>query len=227
MRAWRVTGIAALLAACADHPPPPDWQTNARGALDRAVAAYFAGDARAEAQETAVARTAVASTGRPALAARAELVMCAAHAASLVFERCAGYEAVAVDAEPAERAYAAYLAGRVDAGAAALLPAQHRPVAAARDATEGYAALASVEDPLARLVAAAVLLERGLADRSVVERAVDTASAQGWRRPLLAWLGAQLRLAEQAGDADGAARIRRRAALVAPIASTAAASSPS
>jgi len=214
-RRFAAASVAALLAACADHPPPPDWQVNAKGALDRAVVAYFAGDARAEAQETAIARDAVASTGQPAIVARAELVRCAARTASLVLEPCAGYAAVAPDAEPAERAYAAYLAGRADAAEIAQLPPQHRAVASARNAAEGDAALASIQEPLARLVGAAVLLQRGDADARVVARAVETASAQGWRRPLLAWLGVQQRLAQQAGDTEAAARVARRAALAA------------
>jgi hypothetical protein len=69
-------------------------------------------------------------------------------------------------------------------------------------------------DPLSRLVAAGALFQSGRASPAVVAQAVDTASAQGWRRPLLAWLGVQARLAEQASDADGAARIRRRIQLV-------------
>jgi len=76
------------------------------------------------------------------------------------------------------------------------------------------AALAAIEDPLARLVAAAVLLRTGRAGPEVVVRAVDTASAQGWRRPLLAWLDVQLRGAQGAGDAEAAERIRRRIRLV-------------
>ena len=226
VRGIAASGLAALLAACADHPPPPDWQVNAKASLDRAVVAYFAGDARAEEEETVLARAAMASTGKPALVARAELVRCAARTASLVFEPCAGYEAVAVDADATERAYARYLVGGVDAGEIAQLPAQHRAAAAARNATEGDAAVASIEDPLARLVAASVLLQRGQADANVVARAVDTASAQGWRRPLLAWLGVQQRLAQQSGDADAAARIGRRAALVAASPRSAPASAP-
>jgi hypothetical protein len=70
-------------------------------------------------------------------------------------------------------------------------------------------------EPLAQLVAAGVLLQTGRADARVVEQAVDTASSQGWRRPLLAWLGVQQRLAEQAGDSAEAARIARRIDLVA------------
>jgi hypothetical protein len=43
-----------------------------------------------------------------------------------------------------------------------------------------------------------------------ISLAVETASANGWRRPLLAWLGVQEKRAREAGDADGAAAIRRR-----------------
>ena len=40
--------------------------------------------------------------------------------------------------------------------------------------------------------------------------AVDTASTQGWRRPLLAWLGVQAQRAEAAGDTAAQAAIERR-----------------
>ena len=63
---------------------------------------------------------------------------------------------------------------------------------------------------------AGVLLRQGRASPALVARAVDTASEQGWRRPLLAWLGVQARLAEQAGQTGEAARIRRRMDLVGP-----------
>jgi hypothetical protein len=205
---------AALVAACAGHPPAPDWQTNVKSGVDRTVAAWLAGQTRAEAPECAAARAEVARTGRPALMARVELVRCAAHVASLDLDPCAAYDALAVDAEPAERAYATYLAGTANAADIALLPPQHRAVAAATSPAAEQAALAAMEDPLARLVAAAVLLRTGRAGPEVVARAIDTASAQGWRRPLLAWLDVQLRGAEGAGDTEAAERIRRRIRLV-------------
>ena len=43
---------------------------------------------------------------------------------------------------------------------------------------------------------------------------MDTASAQGWRRPLLAWLGVQAMRATQAGDTAEAQRIQRRINLI-------------
>ena len=47
-----------------------------------------------------------------------------------------------------------------------------------------------------------------------VTLAVDTASQQGWRRPLLAWLGVQRQLALEAGQTEVAALAQRRMDLV-------------
>ena len=79
-----------------------------------------------------------------------------------------------------------------------------------------------IADPLSQLVAAGVLFQKGQASPAVVQQAVDTASAQGWRRSLLAWLNVQAQLAEKGGDPDAAARLRRRIALTQGTAANAA-----
>ncbi len=217
---WASVGLLALSAGgCANRPPTPDWQLNAKSGVERAVSAYFDGNDRAEAEEFATARAEVARTGRPALLARVELVRCAARVASLVLEPCSGYAALAADAEPAERAYAAFLGGAVLGADAALLPEAQRPLAvAAATPASDLAALDRMTEPLSRLVGAGAIVRAGRVTPAVVARAVDTASAQGWRRPLLAWLTLQLRQVEASGDADAAARIRRRLDIVAPAA---------
>ena len=198
------------LAACSSGPKAPDWQLEAKTAMERAVAAYLEGNSRVEVQEFARARSELSSTGRPDLMARAELLRCASRVASLVLEPCAGFEALRPDAPAAERAYADYLAGQLQPQDIALLPAPQR---AAAGAGADAAALKAVADPLSQLVAAGVLFRAGRASPAVLQQAVDTASGQGWRRPLLAWLGVQLQLAEQGGDSEAAARLRRRIAL--------------
>jgi hypothetical protein len=213
----RVRGVLAgaaalLLGACAGGPKPPAWQMNAQGSMQRAVTAYMVGDARVEALEFAKARSEIASTGRPDLMARAELLRCAARVASLVFEACTGFEKLRQDAPAAELAYADYLAGQVRPQDVALLPAQQRAVAVANHAD--VAALNGIGDPLSRLVAAGVLFERGQASPALLALAADTASTQGWRRPLLTWLLVQARRAEQGGDSAEAGRLRRRIELV-------------
>jgi len=216
--AARLVGVAlvTLLAACAGGPPPPDWQANAKPAMDRAVAAYLVGDSRVEAQEFERARSQIARTGQPELMARAELMRCAAHVASLVIEPCAGFEKLRRDAAAPERAYADHLAAgvlpRVDIER--LPPAQRAVAAAIAGADASLGSVQGIEDPLSRLIAVALLFQAGKASPATITLAADTASAQGWRRPLLAWLEVQALRAEKAGEADEAQRLRRRMELV-------------
>ena len=206
-----LAGAMAALVACSSAPPAPEWQMNSKGALERAVAAWLEGNTRVEAAESLRARSEAARIGQVDVVARVELTRCAARVAALVFEPCQAFEALRADAAPPERAYADYLRGTVAAQDLTLLPPHHRAAASGGDA-----GLPPATDPLARLVAAGVLFQMGRATPATVQLAVDTASAQGWRRPLLAWLGVQAQLAEKAGDAQAAARIRRRIDLVQP-----------
>jgi len=203
--------LVALLAACGTKTKAPDWQMEAHGALERYVKAFMAADSRVESAEFTRAREQLSRTGDAGLVARAELTRCALRVASLVFEPCVGFDALRPDAPPPERAYGDYLAGKVLPPDVALLPPAHRGVAAA--SADG-AAVKAIEDPFARLVAAGVLFETGRASPDVLQLAVDTASSEGWRRPLLAWLGAQARRAELAGAREESERLRRRMALV-------------
>lgn len=208
----RVAAVAAalLLAACSSVPPPPDWQLNARSASDHAMAAYLRGDNRAAQADFDRALGEVARTGRADLLARAELLRCAARVASLVFGPCDGFERLRADTAAPEQAYADYLAGRLAPAQAGLLPLAQQAVAAAADAASAAMALRQIADPASRLLAAALLLQAGRASPAVSTLAVDTASAMGWRRPLLAWLGVQLQRAEAAGDAVAVDQLRRR-----------------
>jgi hypothetical protein len=216
LRALSIACCAALLlAACGSTPPAPGWQASAHDDLQRFTASYLKGEPRAD-SEFERARTELASTGQVELVARAELTRCAVALASLVTDPCQGFERLRADAPPAERAYADYLAGRVTPAEVPLLPEQHRAIAGGR---EDAGALQAIGDPVARLVAAGVMFRTGRASPQIAQIAVDTASQQGWRRPLLAWLGVQAQRAERAGAREEAERIRRRMALVAPQAS--------
>ena len=178
----------AFLAACSSGPPPIEWQANAKAALEIFQQRYLQGDTRAAELEFARAKAELGSTGSPALVARAELIRCAVRAASLEFDNCPGFEKLRADAGAEELAYADYLAGRADRSAG--------------------------DDPLSKLVLSGVRLNSNKITPPEISAAVDIASAQGWRRPLLAWLGVQEKRAEAAGDREALERIRRRIALV-------------
>ena len=71
-------------------------------------------------------------------------------------------------------------------------------------------ALETIADPLARLVAAGAQFKASRITPAGIALAVDTASNQGWRRPLLAWLGVQAQRAEAEDDTAAQAAIERR-----------------
>jgi hypothetical protein len=193
----------------------PDWQLSAKSASDRFVSAYLTGNTRVEALEFDKAKQALSSTGRPDALARLELLRCATRVASLVLEPCAGFELLRADASASDQAYADYLDGRATAQNVALLPlAQQRLASAAPTAQASV--MQAMDDPLSRLVGAGVLMRTGQASSAALAQAVETASAQGWRRPLLAWLGVQALRAEQAGETGAAKRLRRRMDVAAP-----------
>ena len=215
-------GVLLMLAsACASHPVPPDWEQNAQAEIKRFTTDYLAGNTSKADSDFIRARRAVRDTGRVDLLAQIELVRCAVRVAVLEFDGCAGYNPLRDGATPAQQSYAAYLSGQWQAVDPNLLPEQHRAVVSAKPsvtATTNVSAqpsvLIGVPDPLSRLVAAGALLQAGRLQPADVELAIDAASAQGWRRPLLGWLGIANRLAEQRGDKASVERIARRVALI-------------
>lgn len=205
--------LATLLGACSSGPRVPDWQLNAASATERATSAYLEGRSAVAEHEFNIARKQVGSTGQPEQAIRVELLRCAVQVAALAYDECPGLQPLQPDASAADLAYARYLAGSATAADTGLLPEVQRKVAAAGDERSAAAATAAIPDPLSRLVAAGALLRANRASPELITTAINTASGQGWRRPLLAWMQLQLRRAEQAGDQVEAERIRRRIAL--------------
>ena len=214
--------LCAALAGCSSQPPVPDWQINAHSAAQRAVQSYLSGQTRSAEREFDQARDQTARTGSPALMARLELLRCAAQVGSTVVQPCVRFDTLREDAAEPELAYDRYLHGQVQPADVALLPLAQQGVAAVLlaggevdAAVAGAVALDKVQDPLSQLVAAGVLLRAGQASPAVVATALAVASRQGWRRPLMAWLGLQAARAEAAGDVEEAARLRRRMDLAA------------
>jgi hypothetical protein len=218
MKAMRLllAPLLMVLSACSSGPRAPDWQVQAQGAAERYTSAYLAGSLAADA-EWQRTRAAVAATAQPQRMARAELLRCAVQVASLDWRAtCEGFDAfksTALPDLPAQAAYADYLQGRWTPAAMAHLSPPQRRVA-----EQGAPALPAIDPPLSRLLGAAVLLRSGSVppaeQDALVALAVDTASAQGWRRPLLAWLGLQLQRAQAQGRTGQAELIRQRLALL-------------
>ena len=165
-----------------------EWQTDA-GSLQVFQRALLAGDTKREpTPHSRAARAELARTGRADLVARAELIRALRRSRSLVFERCAGFERSGTTPATDERPTPITSREAAPRAGRASRSRSWSPQACrcstGRDHAAGHC--------------------RGSRHRL----------GQGWRRPLLAWLGVQLKRAEAAGDSETAARTRRRIELV-------------
>jgi len=213
----RLLALAALtlLAACGSSgPPPPDWETDAADLIERYAKHALRGENTLAERYFQQAIAATGGAGRVAETARLWLARCAVRRAMLIDDACAEYADLAtVETTPADRAYFRFITLDWNGIDPALLPAQHRDLAAAlpdrrRDVP------ARVTDPLARLLEASLLVMRREHDASILELATETASAQGWRQPLLTYLTLRRQQAETAGQQELADRLTRRIRLV-------------
>ena len=228
LRAKRVLQIgllglgAAILMGCA-HTPAPQWQGASVQAATRGVQAYLVGMQPVARLEFERARSALSSTANLNAAANLELLQCAVRMASLEPLLCAPSINPA-DMSQAQLVYLNYLNGQLpSAGQRALLPKAQQPVAQAIAANGNVASVIgelvqAAQQPdtqlLSALLACAIAQQHQRASLDVATQAVDMASAQGWRKPLLAWLKVQANLADEAGDQRLAQHSRRRIELL-------------
>jgi len=213
----RLLALAALtlLTACGSGgPPPPDWKTDAADLIERYTRHALRGENTLAERYFQQAVAATGGAGRVAETARLWLARCAVRRAMLIDDTCAEYaDLAAVETTPADRAYFRFVTLDWNGLDPALLPAQHRDLAGA-SADKRRDAPARVADPLARLLEAGLLVMRREADASTLELATETASAQGWRQPLLTYLKLQREQARTAGQTDAEDRLTRRIQLI-------------
>lgn len=200
----------SLLAACAGGPPPPEWKLNAQSGLESFTKYYLDGNDMLANLNFAKARSEAARTGRPDLLARIELSRCGVRAAALDFDTCPAFEALKNHAQASDLAYATFLTGQWQGLDVKSLPARYAPLFKSAN----HAGLTEIADPTSRLIAAGILFRSSQIDPAGIALAVSTASERGWRRPLLAWLGIELKRTQAVGDLDAQARIQQRIDLV-------------
>ncbi|MFN3544411.1 MAG: hypothetical protein ACK4UX_06115 [Thiobacillus sp.] len=215
MKAALIALAALLLAACGSGgPPPPDWKTDASDLIARYQKHALLGENTLADRYFRQAVAATGGAGRVAETARLWLVRCATRRAMLIDDACAEYAELApLQPVAADEAYYRFLTLRWDGLDPALLPAQHRDLLRA-PAAQRPAALARIDDPLARLLDASLLVMRQEADAATLSLAAETASERGWRQPLLTYLKLMHEQAARRGDSAEAQRLARRIELV-------------
>jgi len=204
-----------LLAACGSGgPPPPDWKTDSADLIERYQKHALLGDNTLAERYFQQAVAATGGAGRVDETARLWLVRCATRRAMLIDDPCAEYADLArIAPNAADQAYYQFVTLQWEGLDAALLPRQHQDLLRAPHGRRGEA-LGKIDDPLARLLDASLLVMRQEANATTLALATETASAQGWRQPLLTYLKLQQKQAAAQGNAAELARLDRRIQLV-------------
>ncbi|MBU3931795.1 MAG: hypothetical protein KKF01_05055 [Proteobacteria bacterium] len=118
---------------------------------------------------------------------------------------------------PANRNFHLFLSGDAAAVEGSLLPEQYRPFLTAfksGDVGGAEKTIAAINDPLSRLIAAGLAVRHRLINEAILRTAVETASQNGWKRALIAWLERLQAFYEAAGETAKASPIRQRIDLI-------------
>lgn len=209
-----LASLLTLVGCGSGGPPPPDWKVDASDLIARYQKYALLGENTLAERYFQQAVAATGGAGRVDETARLWLVHCATHRAMLIDDACAGYTDLArIAPNAADQAYYRFITLRWKDLDPSLLPHQHQDLLRA-PADKRPETLGKITDPLARLLDASLLVMHGEADASTLAIATETASAQGWRQPLLTFLKLQQKQAISQGNVAEQARLDQRIQLV-------------
>jgi len=209
---------ALSLTACGSKGPPiPDWKTDSSNYIERYKKTYLMGENTVSDRFFEQAVNATSGAGKVAETARLWLIQCALHKASLVTDSCERYAELAkTDTTAEDKAYFQFLTGQWNQVDVKALPDQYVSIlkAATGDVAHTNEMLSAMTDPLSRLIGAGLLLERKQVNDATLALASQTASDQGWRRPLLVYLKLRESRAHERGDSATQERLNVQIRLV-------------
>lgn len=189
MRRLIILLCVGVLNACGSGgPPPPDWKSDSADLIERYKKHALQGENTLAERYFRQAVNATGGAGRVSETARLWLVRCATRRASLIDDDCREYAELAdIQTTAEDRAYYHFVTLKWDGLDTTRLPSHYAALVKTEPARiQGQ--IATIEDPLSRLLAAGLVTLRKQADRAILSLAAETASAQGWRQPLLVYL---------------------------------------
>ncbi len=184
--------IVLMICACGGAQHIPVWKEKAYSQLDDYKTSFLTGREASSEPHFEKARKEIAAGNDLGLLTIAYLTKYALHTASLEpFDASDFAKLYRLEPHPADMAYCHFLKGNFSAVDAKELPTRYTGVlkaAVARDAAAAGREIAAIDDPLSRLIACGVWTRYLPADEAIIQIGIDTASANGWRRPLWAYL---------------------------------------
>jgi hypothetical protein len=184
--------IVLLICACGVAGQVPVWKEKAYSQLEEYKTSFLTGREASTEPHFEKARREIAAGNDIGLLTIAYLTKYALHAASLEpFDASEFAKLYRLEPHPSDMAYCHFLKGNFSAVDGKTLPTRYAGVlsaASGRDSALAGREIAAMDDPLSRLIACGVWVRYLPADEAIFQIGIATASANGWRRPLWAYL---------------------------------------
>ena len=209
--------LIVLFAGCSSKPIP-DWTSAAFNRLEDYKKNYLSGKTDIAELHFKRAVEEIKKSGDLEILGRAYLTKYAVQSA--VLERIDEGEYLKIDAvstsSPNKNFYN-FLKGNMDHVEGKELPGQYQAFFAAYRSgkfTDATGEISKIEDPLSRLIASGLLAQHDKCNEGCLKVAVDTASKNGWKRALLAYLERLQSFYETGKDLEKATFIQKRIELI-------------
>jgi hypothetical protein len=191
MRKLLVIALIIFLCACSSQPIP-QWKDTSFRQLENYKVNFLTDKEDVTEPHFAKATRAISSNNDLNLLATVYLTKYALHTAALEdFDDSDFIRIDKLEPNAANRAYYDLLKGHFSAVNISKLPANYSkliPLMTNKDLIAAIREIASISDPLPRLIACGIWVKYLSSDENILRLAIDTAAQHGWRRPLWSYL---------------------------------------
>jgi hypothetical protein len=210
--------IVISFSGCGGSKKTPGWVDNSYNQLENYKENYLSGKDRIAELQFNKAVDEIKKSGNLEILGRAYLTKYAVHVAVLeVFDEKEYLSIESLEAIPQNRTFYNFLKGSFDKVDESLLPKQYNEVLKVfRKGTFEDAAheISKMEDPLPKLIAAGLLIQKNIRNEAVLKIAIDTAAQNGWKKALLAYLEKLALFYETKKESEKAAHITQKILLL-------------
>ncbi len=219
MKRLMYLGVLLLVTGCSSAPPVPDWLNASSNQLETYKKSYLGGKDKIAALQFKSAVAEVKKSGDLEVLGRTYLIRMALETAVLADMENAEYLKIATVSPNRQNGnFYFFLNGKLEQTDVDLLPSQYRDFASALKSGGGpgdrLRAIEKMNDPLSRLIAIGILVRLHQDDEALLKKAVETASAQGWKKALLVYLSRLKSLHEAKQDRSQAQAVSDRLELI-------------
>ena len=207
-----------LLYGCSSSRPVPDWTSASFNQLDNYKKSYLSGKESIAETYFNKAVDEIKGSGNLEILARAYLTKYALHVAVLEpFDDSLYLRIDAVEPVQQNQNFYNFLKGSFEKVDERMLPQQYaRFFKAFQSGRKDVATqeISNMDNPLSKLIAVGLLVTKNSYDETDLTLAIDTASQNGWKKALLAYMSRLQTFYEKNNKPDKAANIEEKARLI-------------